>query len=245
MDSRKNTITFITWLWDGWRNVYNEKHVAALRNMLSEHAPDHRLIAVSDHPIEVKDVIYYPMWEHPIPDPTGLKANCFARLRLFDPIFSARFGSRLVSIDLDVLIQKDMRRMFRGSPDFRAVRGESAIFNGSMYELRQGAFPEVWRTFAQNPTGAVDTLIRAKECGLKVNGSDQGWLSLKIDHSLAQVWDESDGVFHWSQNKYSDRRGRLPDAAMICFAGGVKPWDSECRRITPQIHKRYMEYYNA
>lgn len=245
MESRESTITFVTWLWEGWRNIYTERHVAALRNMLSEHAPDHRLVVVSDHPIEVKDVIYYPIWESPIPHPTDMKQNCFVRLKLFDPSFSHRFGRRIVSIDLDVLIQKSIRHLFETPALFRAVEGESAVYNGSMYELTQGAFPEVWTEFAKNPALAVARLYRAKQCGQRVNGSDQGWLSYTIDRNWAKVWGEKDGVLHWSQKQYSDVRHRLLDAAMICFAGGVKPWDAECLRITPDIYRRYMEYYDA
>ena len=244
MESRANPIVFITWLWSGWNDIYSERHVAALRNMLAEHAPDHRLVVVSDKPVEVKDVIYYPLWENPLPHPPGLKQNCFPRLKLFDPDFGFRFGDRLVSIDLDVLIQKDMAPLFEEECPFRAIRGESAVFNGTMWELAAGRYPEVWQDFVSDPEKAMLELNLAVDMGGRYRGSDQGWMSLLLE-GVGQFWDENDGVLHWSQEKYADRRHRLDDARMICFAGGIKPWQSECKRITPNVYRRYMEYFNA
>ena len=249
MESRTNPITFITWLWHGWRpGTYCVKHVWALYRMLKEHAPEHRLCVVTDDRHITKylpnDVLVYPMWDHPLPEAPGMKQNCFARLKLFDPDFGPRFGPRVVSVDLDVLIQDDIRPLFENEVRYRAVRGESAVFNGTMWELQTGSYPEVWTDFIKDPEFAIRELEIAKENGGLCHGSDQGWMSLLLE-GVGYFWDDTNGVYHWSQEKYYDVRHRLLNARMICFAGGVKPWDDECKRITPEIHKRYMEYYDA
>lgn len=243
MDKRTDKITFVTWLWQGWRpGTYCRKHVTALRNMLLEHAPEHRLCLVTDRASEISrylpdDVLVYPMWEHPL-EYLRLPRNCFARLKLFDPEFGPRFGPRLVSIDLDVFIQKGFAELFTDTPLFRAVKGESSFFNGSMWEMRPGAYPDVWNDFIRDPEDAKRRISNSK-----FYGSDQAWLSLCLRH-VGRVWDDSDGVMHWSQKKYIDVRHQLLDARMVCFAGADKPWSPECKRLMPEIHRRYMEYYS-
>ena len=238
-------VTFVTWLWKGWRNVYGAEHVVALRNMLRKHGPEHRLIVVSDDKLEVpNDVLVYPLWEHPLPPVPHFKQNCFVRLKLFDPEFGPRFGDRVVSIDLDTLIQKDISHLFETRPDYRAVRGVSSKYNGGMWELRTGTNRQVWHTLVNTPhIDIVNTILDAKRLGYHANGSDQAWMSIQIPNG--EFWDESNGVYHYSENNTADRRGRLADAALICFAGSIKPWDDECKRITPDIHQKYMEHLNA
>lgn len=238
-------VTFVTWLWEGWRNIYDVKHAMALRRMLHEHGPDHRLCVVSDAKIQLpSDVLVYPLWEHPLPPIPHFKQNCFVRLKLFDPDFGPRFGERVVSIDLDTLIQNDISHLFETEPDYRAVAGVSSRYNGGMWELRTGTNRQVWDTLVGTPHHQiVNTILDAKRLGYHANGSDQAWMSIQIPDG--EFWDESDGVYHYSEYKYADRRKDLKDADMICFAGNIKPWDDECKRITPDVHRRYMEYFNA
>lgn len=238
-------ITFMTWLWEGWRNIYNERHVMALRHMLYDHGPDHRLCVVSDTKLQLpNDVLVYPLWDHPLPPVPHFKQNCFVRLKLFDPDFGKRFGERLVSIDLDTLIQKDISSAFETTYNFRAIRGESSKYNGGMWEMCPGTNAHVWKTLVSTPHNEViNTILDARRLGFHARGSDQAWMSIQIPDG--EFWDESDGVFHFSQNKYVDRRHKLADAPMIAFAGSIKPWDDECKRIAPTVHKRYAEYYNA
>ena len=246
MGSGKHPITFITWLWKGWRDVYNERHVMALRRMLQKFGPDHRLLVVSDRELALPDdVIVYSIWKQPIQPGLHVKQNCFARLKLFDPDFGHKLGNRLVSIDLDVLIQDDISPLFETFPDFRAVAGVSSYYNGSMWEMRPGTNAHVWsRLLETYPREVIRQIEKARHGFYRpVNGSDQAWLSMHIEDG--ELWTLQDGVLHYSEEKLPERRHNLRDARMICFAGGTKPWDYECNRVTPNIHEQYMKYYNA
>lgn len=246
MGSEADTLVFVTWLWKGWRDIYNERHVLALHRMLDEFAPEHRFYVVSDVELQLpKDVFVYPLWRRFFPPNPHCKADCFIRLKLFDPGFGPRFGRRIVSIDLDTLIQDNMSPLFETSPNYRAVAGVSSYYNGGLWEMRSGTNRHVWDKLFEVPSHKIiERIERAKRKFYRpVSGSDQAWMSMQIEDG--ELWTSENGVRHYSKEKYLERRKNLDTASVVCFAGGIKPWHSECRRITPNIYKRYMKYYDA
>jgi hypothetical protein len=227
-------ILFITWLWhNGWRpGVYDFRHVNRLyRQMQKRMTGDWRFMCVTDDPAGI-ECETFPLW--PMPEPVlperlkGPKPNCYARLRLFDPGFNGQFNADvLVSIDLDTTVYRDLSPIITGDP-FKIVRNEradTAKYCGTMWQVRPGAHPEVWRQYDPVLTPA----ITYDELGM--HGSDQAWLSCMIPN--APVWGPSDGVF-WNKRT---RRDKLQDGArLVYFAGDTKPWDQNCRLIAPALY---------
>lgn len=240
MESRENIITFICWLWDGWRPIYGPQHVNALARMLKDYGPkDYRLICVTDMPKGITECMTYPLWDSPVAD--RKVRNCFARLKLFNERHASRFGRRLVSIDLDVVIMNDIAPLFENLPDFKAVKGFSSLYNGSMWTLRPGVYPEVWDDF--DPVASPAEIAARRESGERIFGSDQAWMSIKIPDG--ELWTEEDGVLQYLQNNSVDRRRHLPAARMVFFAGKANLHDSNVRAVCRPVWEQYQRYLNA
>lgn len=233
-------VTFVTWLWQGWRPVYNAGHVNRLHRMLQQHMTgDWRLVCITDDDRGI-ECETFPLWTMPrakIPGRTDVGKtvvpDCFTRLRLFDPKIGRLFGDVLVSIDLDCTILADLAPLFiEHSYDFVASQGYRSHLCGSMWQLRPGAHREVWDTYdpVESPkrisqTTHIDRFGRE----WPLSGSDQAWMSLCMPE--APLWTEAMGVHQFIELKPQDK---VPvDARVIFFAGKTKPWSRDCQMICP------------
>lgn len=225
-------VTFVTWLWDGWRpGAYNFQHVNRLYAQMKQHMSGNwRLVCVTDNPLFI-ECETYPLWPMPepmIPEDLGkIRPNCYARLRLFDPDFAPELGDLRVSIDLDVTVYKDLMALVSPVP-FKIARNElffTSRYCGTLWQLRRGAHPEVWRQY--DPV--LTPHITYEDLGLY--GSDQAWLSHMIPD--APTWGPADGVF-WNKRVRPDRVP--PGARLVYFAGNIKPWDQNCQLKMPGLY---------
>ena len=235
-------LTFVCWKWqdrNGWRKPYTATHVNVLAQMLREHLTiPHRLICITDDPSGIRGETY-PIWDVEVK--VGQRApNCFRRLRLFSP-WAEELGHRLVSIDLDCVIRRNIDHLFAGLEDFRICEGRAAPYNGSMWMIRAGSHPEVWRDFC--PETALQEIAQTRrENGRPYYGSDQAWMSYKLPG--APTWGMTDGVYQYSLLGPRRRTQALDHslASIVFFAGGIKPWDDACRMQAPRLHSEYMRY---
>jgi hypothetical protein len=222
-------ITFVTWLWKGWRNIYTAEHVNRLHRMLIKHMTgDWTLVCVTDQP-EGIECETFPLWE--IPEPAGLKAsapNCFRRLKLFDEEMAYWFGPMVVSIDLDCNIYADLRPLFT-TDTFKAAAGQHSYINGSLWQVVPGAHPEVWRDY--HPVETPKLIAETRHGFRKISGSDQAWMSIKLPR--APRWTERDGVY---QRMHMPLRYVEPGTKVIFFAGMIKPWDDKCKYEWPKLY---------
>lgn len=206
--------TMVTFLWRGWRPVYDHRHVNALNRMLQATSPGLRLVCVTDMPQGI-ECETKPLWPEPVAMRTG-ERNSFVRLRLFDPAIGRTFGDRVCNIDLDCVILDDLRPLFADTGDFRAVRGVRAPINGSMWCLKPGAHANVWSGF--HPVNSLREISMAIHRGKRITGSDQAWLSLRIPNPA--TWGPEHGVQQYSHYQ-RDLKTRI-----LFFAGAIKPWDA-------------------
>jgi hypothetical protein len=208
-------ITFVSWLWVGWRPVYKPEHVYALRNMLAEHyKKPHRFVCVTDQKLEGVETI--PPWYSPIPPNTCKAPDCYQRLKLFADFET--FGNEAVSIDLDCVILDDITELIDSarSEPFKILGGTVCPYNGSIWYVRPGVNPQVWTDLT--PADTIVAKNHRMPDGRRPYGSDQTYMAFKMQN--APTWGRADGIYQyvWGNRRKMDR------PKIVFFAGRMKPW---------------------
>lgn len=196
--------------------------------MLARHyARPHRFVCVTDDGAGlVDDVEVVPAWNDfaDVNSPHGAHASsCYRRLRMFDPDIGKYFGERFASLDLDLVITRDVVPVFDRSEPLVLLRDpyKPTQYNGSLVLMTAGARPDLWEGFAPNRSPQI-----ARGAGFM--GSDQAWLSWRVVG--APAWDTRDGIY--SYGKDIAQTGTLPDdARIVSFHGRVDPWHQEAQRL--------------
>lgn len=236
-------LTIALFWWVGWRPLYHLQHVNAAARMLRDRIKiPLRIVLFTDQEAkgaEVDKVLPIPQDPKNVSFPKGI--NCYRRLRLFDPFFSAQFGTEWVmSVDLDTLILEDITPEIEWAMNdfgFCIIRGRLAVehgqrpYNGSLYVLRVGQHQHVWDEFSYETSPA--------EClrsGWR--GSDQTWLSLKLQG--APTLGPEHGFYFYEQ--YLESSDKDPEAKMLHYAGLLKPWGRMCKDRTPELYAEYQRY---
>lgn len=226
-------LTVICWKWQGptdYRSSFGAESVNVLRRMVRRHyARPHRFCCVTNQPEGLDagiEVIPDRADFANVPSPHGGKnPSCYRRLRMFAPDAAETFGPRLVSLDLDCVIVRDMSPVWDRSEDF-VIWGDTnpkTLYNGSMVMLTAGARPKVWTEF--------DPMVSPKKAQASGNfGSDQAWISYCLGKGEAK-WTRADGVYSY-RNEIMHHGGRLPvDARIVMFHGVVDPWSPAAQRL--------------
>ena len=227
-------LTVVTFKWrapPGYRSSFRGEHVDVLRRMVRRHyrAP-HRFVCITDDASGIRepDVECYELWPDfaTVRNPSGSKnPSCYRRLRLFAKHPGNFLGERFVCLDLDAVITGDLRPLWDRPEDFviwkSTTRGNH--YNGSMFMMRAGARPEVWRDF--NP---AESPRLTRQNGFY--GSDQAWIAYRLGAGEA-TWSATDGVLSY-RNEVSHHAARLPPGArVVFFHGRTDPWDAEAQRL--------------
>lgn len=208
-------LTVVCWLWQGWRPIYTAEHVQALQRMVARHLHmPHRFVCITDR--EVPGVECMPNWENPRGvGGNSTLPNCYRRLKLFD------MPGDWLSIDLDCVILDNITPLVERAlqHDFMICEGKAAPYNGSMWFVRGGVNPHVWRDLTP------DLVLEAKaqrfgKLKRRPIGSDQVVMSYLLPN--APTWGAADGVYQYVSTRTCDMIGRK----IVFFAGSAKPWDS-------------------
>jgi hypothetical protein len=222
-------ITIVTFLWRGWRPIYDHRHVNRLHRQLQKHMTGSwSLVCLTDMP-EGIECETRPLPEFKQAEGMGeTQANCFIRLALFHPEIGRAIGNLLMVIDLDSTVYSDLRPLITKS-GFKAAENKKPRnglkFCGTLWQLRPGYRPEVY--FDYHPVHTPDII---RMTGMQ--GSDQSWFTLMMP--TAPVWNEANGVY-WA--KRMPIRSQLPsNVRIVYFAGGMKPWDPECKMNAPCLY---------
>jgi hypothetical protein len=229
-------LTVVCWKWNGWRSEYKAAHVNALEVMLKDHlALEHRLVCVTDDPAGVKCETL-PIWREPAVRLPNGKMNCYRRLRMFAPEARELLGERVLSIDLDVVILKDITDLITDD-DFRILAGRSAPYNGSLCLHRPGTRPFLWSEF--DPKTSPKAAGKRKMNGRPYVGSDQAWISHRAPNEA--TWGVEDGVYQYVD---FESGGPVPDEArIIFFAGKHKPWHNFVLKSHQTLGILYQDYF--
>lgn len=208
-------ITVVTFLWhepQGRHNhlfTYSADYVNRLRSMLERHLHQpHELVCVTDMPDGID-----PRVRIVAPEP-GLP-GFFRRLVLFRPDAARWFGERILMMDLDCVILRDIDPLLAGAGDFKAweprlyhVRGgDYSRYNMSFVLLRAGARPQVWSRFDPETSPAA---IEA----MGMTTHDQSWLT--------HVLGPDEDVWPWDGDVVSVRAVPDPQRARVVFFNGPR-----------------------
>lgn len=230
----RTPITFLCWRWKptaGYRSTYKPETVHALRAMVARHyAAPHRFLCVTDDTAGLEGIETFPLW----PDGANLRnphgghnPSCYRRLKAFSADAREWFGERIVSLDLDTVIVRDIQPLFDRAEDF-VIWGESDFprtqwFNGSLWYLRAGTRTQVWTQFDPKHSPKIAAAAGAR-------GSDQGWISYILGPKEA-TWGRRDGVYSFRKH-ILPTGGHLPsDARIVNFHGNVDPWSQSAQRL--------------
>lgn len=234
-------MTFVTWKWlpaKGYRSAFGPETVNTLARMVARHySAAHRFLCVTDQSDGIDpSVEVIPAWNDfaDLPSPSGGRnPSCYRRLRMFSRDIGAVFGTRFVSMDLDLVITGDLRPVV-DRPEEIVLYGDTnprTFYNGSLILMSAGARPQVWDDF-----DPVSSPKASKAAGH--HGSDQGWISHRLGPKEAK-WTKADGVYSY-RNDIQHSGNTLPgNAKVVVCHGEHDPWGSHMQRL-PWVQGSYQ-----
>lgn len=234
-------LTFVCWKWKppvGYRSKFDPATVNVLHSMLKRHYHGpHQLVCMTDEPQGISpSVRIEKLWSDfaNVPSPHGRgNPSCYRRLRMFSKEAASLFGPRFVSIDLDVVITRDVTPLFDNDLDFK-MYGDTARgtpYNGSLIQHKAGTRTQLWEKF--DP-------LTSPQIGLKLHyiGSDQAWIGACLGPNEPK-FTRQEGVYSY-RNEILRMGGILPPTARIVIMHGhVDPWTQVMQSKHPWIKEHY------
>jgi len=218
-------LSVVCWWWRGAPSPkrgadYAVEHVARLASGVRRHIRQpHRMYCVTDRPEDVER--FAPgVVAVPLPELTPVAAYAHLRkLWIWSPAAHARFGSRVLMLDLDVVVVGDLDASLVGPYRFYLQREARPprpwILNTSALWLDAGApRATVWGPFKRDARAAHRA---AKDAGYV--GSDQAVAAHLLRHHDVPVWTARDGFY----GAKSAAHGLPPGARLIAFYGPTDP----------------------
>jgi hypothetical protein len=146
--------------------------------------------------------------------------GCFCRLRMFDPEWQEKHGfkDRIVSIDLDTIITGPLDDLFDRPENFVILQGANAAnpcpYNGSIFMLRAGYRPDVWRDFS---------IKRSQEIKFHEFPDDQGWFWDKMPTAAGWKAGPESGIYAFQKPGWP-KGDELPKGCkIVSFPGWRDP----------------------
>lgn len=214
-------ITVVSWWWkraDGG-DLFGPEYLLKMRNMLARHLHrDHEFVVVTDSPHRVPAGIRTERitFGHELP-------RCRRRMKQYDRAFACKLGTRILSIDLDVVIVDDITPLVdRREPVVCWKVGYAGVYSGSFVLYDFSALHGLWERFAANPDGFP------AQCGPGVQ-SDQAMLNLYLRGRDVSHWTERDGFVTYFGAGYEKlehhgvgpKQQLLPEGARIVVLGSA------------------------
>lgn len=203
-----------TWLWG---DKYGPDDVAKLRAGFERHLQQpHRFVCFTDRLLFMRGIQTEPIHDIGLTRVPG----CFARLRMFDPVWQRAHiqpDDRLVCCDLDTVIVNQMDTVLNRPEDFVILQGANSVnpnpYCGALMMLCPGAHPELWNDFS---------LEAVKEIKYHEFPDDQGWIWHRVPNAAG--WKAgTNGVYAFCKPGWP-RGSDLPsDARMVTFNGWRSP----------------------
>lgn len=188
----------VTTFW--WGSKFDISHVNKLAAGIKCHLKTpYRFACIHDKGFPDFSEDVHCSW--PILDENLTKVQgCFARLRLFDPIWQQAYpfhsmydnqhSNCIINFDLDMIITGLLDPLFDRQEPFVIMQGANATnpckFNGALMMIRAGAHPEVWSDF---------NIEAANKVPFFSFPDDQGWIWAKIPDAAGWQCGKESGVY--------------------------------------------------
>lgn len=235
-------LTVVCWKWharERYRSKFGPAAVNTLYSMFKRHyhAP-FRMVCITDDGESIRDeVTVMPLWKDygDVPSPHGSgNPSCYRRLKMYQrDAASFLGGSRILSIDLDVVLTGDCTPLFKPDVEFR-MYGDTARgtpYNGSIQRFTAGARPQLWEKFDPRTSPGIGTR-------LKYIGSDQAWIGACLGPN-EQKFTKADGVYSY-RNQILPGGGILPaNCRLVILHGHSDPWTPLMRSKHSWIAEHY------
>lgn len=226
-------LTVVCWKWVGWKAIYQPQHVHALQRMVKKYLQiPHRFVCVTDDPkgLNCETV---RLWSDPKVNTEAGWPNCYRRLKMFSNYAKTLLGEKILSIDLDCVILKDITDLITDD-DLKILSGGAAPYNGSLILHKPGTRTCLWDEFDSVFT-PPEIQRHAKKTGVKYYGSDQAWIAYRCPNE--PTWTREDGIWHYTAFKGEP----IPEnARIVFFSGREKLWSSTVKKERPDLWKPYM-----
>jgi hypothetical protein len=182
-----------------WGSLFSAEYVLKLHSMLTRHLHlPHRLFCVTDDSrgIDQSKVEIVPM-----PHELREEKRCRRRMWQLSAERVALFGSRMLSIDLDVVIVKDITPLINRPEQLVCWKVTYAnVYSGSLMLMDTGVLDGAWRRYQRDPEGFI------KSTGER-NASDQALINQHLKFYKVPHWTETDGIKTFFGAGYEKFRG--------------------------------------
>lgn len=190
----------------------------------------HKTICVTDH--EIEGVETFPLdWQKYVP------GTVFLRLMQHNPEIGRQFGTRILSLDLDIAITRNIDHIVNRpepavwwrNPNF--PKSARSFYQGSVQLFTPGATQSLWSDF--NP---VETL---KWVNWRFGGFEQAWLGEHLSWDQP-YFSDADGIYGAGRLTASGSgqgvHTALPDnACIVSFPGRRAPWQRHAQTAHPWV----------
>lgn len=222
-------ITVVCWKWkraDG-SDLFGPEYVNRLRAGLEKHLHlEHGLVCVTDDPAGIDPRVRIV----PLPTTYAGTPRCRRRMQIFSREFAASLGTRILSIDLDVVLVGDITPLVdRREPLVCWRVGYAQVFSGSFHLMDAGHLDGLWRAFESDPAGYPRRVSR------EAVPSDQAMMNAYLRGDDVPCWTEADGFVTYFGKGYErlehlgvgPRRTALPAGARVVVLGSADLADLE------------------
>ena len=241
-------LNIICWKWDKGLHVkkkirYNARHVNILyKNCLKNIDIPFKFTCITDNKRGLnKDIQTIPVWND-----FEKYGWCYRRLKTFSKEMIPILGERILSIDLDCIILKNITSLIDNDNDFMIWKSGTnrAPFSGSMWMMNIGIHQDIWDDFKEEDlisTGHKHYQYQNKyaiQAGFNV-GSDQSWLNYKLANKNIKYWSPNDGIYNFRTifGRKSQNYDALNKAKIIFFSGSADPSQRKLQQKHPWIKK--------
>jgi len=231
------SLTVATYYWrDPTRDhrgyVFNPDHVRILRNMVARNLSlPHRFVCVTDTPIDGIDCVAMDMRKH-------VPGTVYARLMQHNAEWCrANLGERVLSLDLDVVIARNIDHIAGRTEDIVLWRNPNfstprrAFYQSSIQLFTAGARPCLWSDFDPQET--------PKWVNWRFGGAEQAWISERLEWDEA-YFDASHGIYGAGRLGGAGVYTELPEnACIVSFPGSREPSQKEVQERHPWVGSHY------
>jgi hypothetical protein len=217
--------------------TFGEGHVVTLRNMVARHLHlPHEFVCVTDRTHIAEGIRCVPL-----DDRVHVPGTCGRKLTIWAPDAGTRIGTRILSLDLDMVIVDDITPLVDRPEDVVMFRnpnyvegGRRAFYQGSIQLMTANSRPKVWNVrFHPHAPMIVNR---------RFGGHEQAWLSEMLPWTEAH-WSDADGIYGAGRvGDWTDKTvvAELPPGArIVVFPGNREPGQPHVKEKFPWITEHY------